>query len=93
MALLKAVQEVMFVIKSLKSIKISVKLLIIVRVNDVGAIFMADSATATSHLNHIHIKYKYVNEYVEDRIVKITFIMSAENVSSILTKNLCGDSN
>ena len=36
---------------------------------------------------------KYVNRYVEDRIVKIVFVKSAENDSNVLIKNLHGDLN
>ena len=34
------------------------------------------------------IRNKYVNRYVEDGIVKIVFVKSADNDSNILTKNL-----
>ena len=34
------------------------------------------------------IRHKYVNEYIEDGIVKKFFADSAENDSNILTKNL-----
>ena len=37
---------------------------------------------------HVDIWYKYVNEYVEDGIVEIIFIKSADNDSDILTKYL-----
>ena len=44
--------------------------------------------TTMCHTKHVDIRYKYVNEYVEDRVVKIGFVQSAENDSNILTKNL-----
>ena len=34
------------------------------------------------------IRYKYLNEEVEDGIVKIVFVKCAENDSNILTKSL-----
>ena len=39
----------------------------------------------------MHTRYKYVNEYVENEIVKIFFVKSTENDSDILMKNLCGE--
>ena len=54
----------------------------------IGAIFMASYITTTCHTKHVEIWYKYINEYVGDRVVKIVFIKSAENDSNILTKNL-----
>ena len=59
-----------------------------VRVDNIGAIFVASNITTTSHTKHVDIWYKYVNEYVEDGIVKIIFVKSADNDSDILTKNL-----
>ena len=60
----------------------------IVRMDNVGAIFMASNITPTCCAKHLDIWYKYVNENVEDEDVKIFFVKSAENDSDILTKNL-----
>ena len=49
---------------------------------------MASKIMTTSHTKHVNIWCKYVNEYVEDEIVKIIFIKLADKVSNILTKNL-----
>ena len=59
-----------------------------VRVDKVGAIFMTSSITTTSHTKQMDFRYKYVNEYVEDGVVEIMFVKSADNGSNILTKNL-----
>ena len=56
-----------------------------------GAIFMASNITTTCHTKHVDIRYKYVNEYVEDRVVQIVFVKSADNDSNILTKNLSAE--
>ena len=56
------------------------------RVDNIGAIFMASNITTTSCTKHVDIRYKYVNEFVEDEIVKIVFVKSADNGSNILTK-------
>ena len=60
-------------------------LLVMVRVDSVEAIFMASNITNTSPIKHVGIRYKYVNEFMEDRAVKIIF-MPFENNSNILTK-------
>ena len=52
---------------------------------------MAGTVTAMSHNKHMDIKYKYVNEYVENSTVKTVFVKSAENYSNNLTKNLYGE--
>ena len=58
-----------------------------VRLDNIGAIFMASSITTTCHTKHVDIWYKYVNEYM-DGVVVIVFINTADNGSNILTKNL-----
>ena len=72
----------------MRSMKISMKLPVMVRVGNVVTIFMASNVTTTSHTKHKDIRYKYVNKYVEGRVVKIIFVESADNKSNILTKNL-----
>ena len=65
-ALSEAVKEEMFVVQLLGSMKIAVKYPVMVRVDNVGAIFMAGKITTTCHTKHVDIRYKYVNEYVEE---------------------------
>ena len=84
----ESIKEVMFVIQLLRSMKILVKCPVTVRVDNEGAISMASNIFTTCHTKHVDIRYKNVNEYVKDRIVKIIFVKSADNDSDILTKNL-----
>ena len=79
-------RKVMFIIQHLGSTKISVKYPVMVRVDNVGAIYMSHVSTTMSHTKHMDIRYKYVNEYVEDGVVKKVFVKSADNDSDILTK-------
>ena len=58
-----------------------------VTVDKVGAIFMAGNVSPTSCTKHMDIRYKYVNRHVGNRIIEITFVESAMNDSSILTRN------
>ena len=62
-----------------------------VRAGNVGATFLANNITTTSYPKHVDIRYNYVNENVEDVIVKIVFVKSADNNNDILTKNLSAD--
>ena len=48
---------------------------------------MVSNITTMSCTKHIPIRYKYVNEYVEDRIVKIVFVKSAEHDNDIVTNS------
>ncbi len=49
---------------------------------------MAQNVTTTSQTKHVDIRYKFVNKYVEDGIVKSIFVKSKENDADIFTKNL-----
>ena len=57
-ALSEAVEELMFVIWLLGSMKILVKYSVMVRVDDVGAIFMASNTTTITHTKHMDISVK-----------------------------------
>ena len=78
----------MFIIKLLGSVKISAKHPVMVRVDNIGAKFMASNFTTTCHIKHMDIGYKYVNEYVKNGVVKIVFVKSTDNDSNSLNKNL-----
>ena len=68
--------------------KIDVKLPIILNVDNIGAVFMANNKSTNSCTKHVDIRTKYVNQYVEDNIIKVVFVKSEDNVSDIFIKNL-----
>ena len=90
-ALSEAVKEVMVVVQLLGSMKIVVKYPVTVRVNNIGATFMASNITTMHCTNHVDIRLKYINEYMEDGVVNIVFVKSAENDRNICTKNLSAE--
>ena len=47
--------------KQLRSIQVSVKLSIMVKVDDIGAIFVVGNINASYYKKHVDIRYKYVN--------------------------------
>ena len=59
---------------------------IIVRVDNVGAIFLAQNHTTGQRTKHIDIGYHYIREYIEDGIVKIIFVKSEDNLADILLR-------
>ena len=90
-ALSETTKEIMFIINLLENMKIKVKLPVIVRVDNTGAIFMGSNVTTTSRTKHVDIRTKYVREYIEASILKIIFVRSEDNTSDIMTKNFQGD--
>ena len=71
--------------------KILVKLPVMVRVDNIEAIFLASNITTISCTKHIDARYKYVHEYMEDGVLNIIFVKSAENDSNVLTKMLSAE--
>ena len=59
-ALSEAVKEVMLVLQLLECMDIQVKLPIIVRVDNLRAIFIASNISTTNHTKHINICTKYI---------------------------------
>ena len=74
-ALSQAVNAVMFMIHLLTSMKFSIELPIIIRIDNMEAICMMNNITIPSCINHVETRYKYVNEYEEDGLVK-KFLLS-----------------
>ena len=68
----------MVVIQLLRSMNILVDHPKTVRMNNTGAIFMASKNTTMSCTKQVDIRYKYVNEYVDKRVVKLIFVKSTE---------------
>jgi len=90
-ALLEATKEVKFVIQVLQSMGVEVELPMIVRVDNVGAMFIAENVTTSQCTKHINICYHYVHEFVMDGFVKIVFVRTRENTANVFTKNVSGD--
>jgi hypothetical protein len=90
-ALSEAAKEVKFVYQVLCSMGIFVKLPIVVRVDNVGAIFIGNNVTVSQRSKHIDIKYHFVREFIQDEFLTVIFVKSAENDSDLMTKNLGGE--
>jgi len=73
-ALSEAAKEVKFVAQVMMSMGIPVKSPIIVRVDNVGAIFMSENVTTSPRMKHVDIRYHFVREYVEDGFIEIIFV-------------------
>jgi len=90
-ALSKAAKEIKFIIQVLLSIGIPVKFPVIVHIDNIGAIFLAENVTTSQQTKHIDICYHFVREFVEDGFIKIIFVQIADNTADVFTKNMTGD--
>ena len=92
-ALSECVKDVRFVIMIMEDLGLNLHRPVTVMVDNVGAMFLAENATTSQRTRHIDIRYKWVNEFVENGDVKIVFVKTAENDSDIFTKNVSGELN
>jgi len=76
-----AAKEIKFVYQILVTMGIKVKLPITVRVDNVGAIFMAENISVSQRTKHIDIRTKFLTEYIDDGFIKIIFVKSKDNLS------------
>ena len=68
-ALSEAAKEIKFVYYILENLGIAVKLPIVVRVDNVGAIFMAENVSTSVRTRHVDTRYHFVREMIEDGFI------------------------
>jgi len=90
-ALSEAAKEIKFVYQLLISMGMKVKLPIIVRVDNLGAVFMSENVSVSQRTKHVDIRYRFVQEFVLDGFIKVMFVKTEDNDADIFTKNLGGD--
>ena len=90
-SLSEAAKEIKFVYQIMMSMGLKVRTPIVVRVDNVGAIFMAENVSTSARTRHVDIRYAYVREFVEEGFLKILFVKTKENLSDGFTKNVSAD--
>jgi hypothetical protein len=90
-AMSETAKEIKFVYQVLQSMGIEVRLPIIIRVDNIGAIFMAENMAVSQRTKHIDTRARFINEFVEDEFLRIIFVRSADNDADLYTKNLGGE--
>ena len=86
-AMSEACAEIMFIKQVMEFLGLEVRLPIIVRVDNVGAIYLGNNSS-THRTKHVDVRYHFVREFVEDGIIKIVFVKSEDNKADIFTKNI-----
>jgi hypothetical protein len=80
--------ELIFLKQVVEFLGVKLSLPIIVRVDNVGAIYLANNAVSGPRMKHVDIRYHFVRDLIEEGIVEISFVRSEENDSDVFTKNL-----
>ena len=73
-ALSEAAKDVKFVHMLLITMGMRVELPIIVKVDNVGAIFMTENISTAGRTKHLDLRARYVNNLVEDGFMKFEFV-------------------
>jgi hypothetical protein len=90
-ALSEAAKDITFVHMLLTSMGMQVILPIVVKVDNVGAIFMTENISTAGRTKHLDLRTRYVNTMAEEGFIKFEFVRSAQNKSDHLTKNVTGE--
>ena len=90
-ALSEAAKEVKFTFQVLQSMGVRVTLPIVIRVDNVGAIFIGSNVAVSQRSKHIDVRYHFVREFVHDGFIRIIFVKTKDNDADIFTKNLPGE--
>ena len=86
-ALSEAAKEIKFLYQVLQSLGIQVMLPIVVNIDNIGAIFMAENVTATNRSRHVDARYHFVREFIFDGFIKVIFVRTDQNSADPFTKN------
>jgi hypothetical protein len=87
----EAFKEVKFVYYLLCDLHIKVKLPIVVKTDNIGAIFMSENASTGVRTRHVDTWYHFVLKFIEEGFIKVEFVRSVENDADIFTKNVSHD--
>ena len=87
----KVAKEVKFVYQVLTSMGFKVKLPIVVRVDNLGAIFMSDNISVSQRTKHVDVRFRFVQQFTLENFIKVIFVKSEDNDADLFTKNLSGE--
>ena len=83
----EATKELMFVKNVLETMGIRIRLPMIVKVDNTGAIFLANNHTAGQRTKHIDIRTHFIRNYITEVTLKVEFVRTNDNDADINTKN------
>lgn len=81
-------KELLFIHNLMESMKIQIKKPMILRMDNTGAIYIANNHTTGQRTKHIDIRTHFVRNMILDDIIKVSFVKSEDNDADIFTKNV-----
>jgi Reverse transcriptase (RNA-dependent DNA polymerase) len=86
-ALSELAKEIIYLKQLIEHMGIIIGYPIVVRVDNVGAIYIGNNFSTSQRTKHIDVRAHFVREFIEDGIIKIVFIKSEDNDADVFTKN------
>ena len=80
-------KDVRFVIQLLLELGIDFPIPVVVRIDNIGEMFVADNISSSARTAHIDVRLKFVNEFIKEGEITVMFVKSEGNDSDIFTKN------
>jgi hypothetical protein len=90
-AMLEAVKDIYLIFYLQRDMGIPVKLPIMVRTNNIDAMFIEENASSGVITRHVDTRYQFIREHFEDGFIKIVFVKSDDNHSYLFIKNINKD--
>jgi hypothetical protein len=84
----EAATEIVFIRNLLEFLGLKIEYPILLNIDNIGAIYMAENATSSKRTKHVDTRWHYVRNWIKDGIIKVIFVRTAENQSDPFTKNL-----
>ena len=84
----EAVTEMKYIKQVLEGIGEKIDLPMKLKMDNVGAIYMAKNQAPGQRSKHVDIRYNYVKELVENKELEVEFVKSENNLADIFTKNV-----
>ena len=87
----EAVKEILYVAQLLETFKVKIQQPLIVRVDNIGVIYMSEQDGVTSKTKHISTRTFFVKSLCKEKKIKIVFVRGEDNDSDVFTKNVSGE--
>ena len=84
----EAVKELIFIQNVIKSMGLPLELPMIAKVDNIGAIFLANNHACGPRTKHIDIRTHFIREHIAEGRLKVEFVRTNDNKADINTKNL-----
>ena len=87
-AMVQCIQEMLYVMKVLESMKLRVKKPMTVYVDNKGAVDLANGWSIGGGTKHMEVRIMFVRELKEQGVIEVKWKAGDENVADIFTKNV-----